>query len=165
MRRILDFKRRASGMGLCAEYSKRWNRALSKKELMDIATDSNGVHFLADAMSFGWGGDVNPTYIREEFPEFINGRYQRRGAYTSRLYCGFHGKARADSTIMLFIDCQCSIEVPRNIFCSIIVAGKSDVTIVGEGKVNELTIYKGSSCRTEITPTQKTFRNESMWAR
>ena len=164
MKRILDFKRRASDRGLCAEYTKMWNRALSKKELIDIATDANGVHFIADAISFGWGG-IESSYISGEFAEYINGNYQRRDGYTSRLYCGYSGKVVADSTILLLVDCYCPVEVPKDIFCSVVIAGKSDVTIVGEGRINELTIYKDSLCKTEMTPRKESVKDKSMWDR
>ena len=82
---LLNMKRKALMLGLCGEYKKKWDSCTSKKELMDLVLDSNGVEFLADAITFGWG--CSQEFLLNEFADFINGRYQRKkDGYTSELY-------------------------------------------------------------------------------
>ena len=55
MNEILELKRKACLLGLCEKYKDKWDSCKDKKELIDLVLDSNGVEFLADAMTFGWG--------------------------------------------------------------------------------------------------------------
>ena len=68
---LLNLKRNALMLGLCGEYKDRWDKCSNKKELIDLALDSNGVEFIADAITFGWG--CSQEFLLNEFADFING--------------------------------------------------------------------------------------------
>lgn len=71
---LLTLKRNALRLGLCGEYKGKWDSAASKRELVNMALDSNGIEFMADSIAFGWG--LSKDYLLKEFGEFANGFYQ-----------------------------------------------------------------------------------------
>ena len=84
---LLTLKRNALRLGLCGEYKGKWDSAASKRELINMALDSNGIEFMADSIAFGWG--LSKEYLLKEFGEFANGFYQcNEHGYTSEMYIG-----------------------------------------------------------------------------
>ena len=51
---LLTLKRNAIRLGLCGEYKWKWDYAASKRELVNMARDSNGIEFMDDYIAFGW---------------------------------------------------------------------------------------------------------------
>lgn len=131
---LLTLKRNALRLGLCGEYKGKWDSAASKRELVNMALDSNGIEFMADSIAFGWG--LSKEYLLKEFGEFANGFYQcNEHGYTSEMYIGAHGVIKARSTIILVAYCKdLEIEVPENMVTRIYVCGKSEVRIECKGK-------------------------------
>ena len=79
------FREAAKSRNLCDKYSELWDGCNTKKQLFDLATDSNGIPYICEAMVDGWG--VTPEFISENFKTFINGRYtSQHHGYTSAMY-------------------------------------------------------------------------------
>lgn len=70
---------------LCKEYTDKLNRAGSKKAMLDLALDSNGLSWTAEAVA---KGDLSADTIANDFKPFLNGKYIReKDGYTSAMYC------------------------------------------------------------------------------
>lgn len=167
MNEILELKRKASSLGLCGKYKDKWDSCKDKKELIDLVLDSNGVEFLADAMTFGWG--VSPEFILREFPDFINGHYQRKkGGYTSELYVKPHGVIKLRSTITIIVGGEANVVVPYGFIGKVYVCGDGGSLTFGcYGGSIDLFVY-GESERavTEYATSLKVNRvdiKESQW--
>lgn len=132
---LLDFKRVAVSLGLCGEYKKKWDGSVSPRELMDIALDANGVEFMADSFSFGWG--MSKEYVIDRFADYINGGYVRnKDGYTSEMYVGYKGDIHIRSTITLIAWCDTNIIVPPHFVGRVYVCGNSNVSVTGDGRID-----------------------------
>lgn len=138
---LLNMKRNALMLGVCEEYKKTWDNCASKKELIDLVLDSNGVEFLADAITFGWG--CSQGFLLKEFSDFINGKYQRKkDGYTSELYVEPHDKIELRSTLTVIAGGRASVIVPPNFFGRVYVCGDGGSLIFGSnGGSIELFVY------------------------
>lgn len=132
---LLTLKRNALMMGLCGQYKSKWDGCKTKRELVNMALDSNGIEFMADSIAFGWG--LGKEYLQREFGEFMNGFYQcREKGYTSEMYIGAHGVLSVKSTLLLVGYCDdLEIEIPEHSVCRIYVCGGSRVRIENKGNV------------------------------
>lgn len=127
---LLGLKRNALSLGLCGEYKDLWNNCKSKKELVNLALDANGIEFMADSIAFGWG--LSAEYLQREFSEYANENYTaiERG-YTSKMFLNVNnGKIKPCSTLSLIVGCNCTIELSEGFVGKIYVCGGSDVNIV-----------------------------------
>jgi hypothetical protein len=123
------FIHNAKQLGLCSEYSAKVDKAASKKQMLDIALDSNGISYIAESVAKGWGLTVD--YIYSTFAPFINGRYIHHGnAYTTTLYCK-SDNVTVSSTAALILECNGEIHSDR--ICELHIAN-SNVKITGNGK-------------------------------
>lgn len=131
------FLRNAKRLGLCEEYTDKWTSAKSKKQLIDIALDANGLSFVANAVAKGY---LTAEYICEAFAPFNNGKYVRdKDGYTSALYCGEDtNEISATETALLVIDFVGDIYIPENRICEIHLVN-SKCYIVSKGKANVYT--------------------------
>lgn len=131
---LLGLKRNAILLGLCDQYRGKWDACKSKRELVDLALDSNGIEFMADSMAFGWG--LGKGYLLREFGEWMNGFYQSRtNGYKSEMYVGAHGVVNVRSALLLVAYCDdLEIVVPEHHVCRIYVCGGSKVRIGCIGK-------------------------------
>lgn len=136
---LLTLKRNAILLGLCDQYRGKWDACKSKRELVDLALDSNGVEFMADSMAFGWG--LGKDYLLREFGEWMNGFYiSREGGYTSEMYVGAHGVLNTRSALLLVAYCGgLEIIVPEHHVCRIYVCGgsKARIECLGDAEVVE----------------------------
>lgn len=147
---ILDLKRGALENGLCGEYTAKWDKAQSKRDLADIGLDINGMRFVsATSAKNTWG--LSPKYITENFSDFINGKYiRKKDGYTSEVYVQYHGDITVRSTAIMIIQCDCEVFIPRNHIAEIYVTCESHIQIHAEGictvfKFDESTIkYNGT---------------------
>lgn len=137
---LLELKRDALMMGLCDEYKDKWDKCSTKRDLVKMALDSNGIEFMADSIAFGWG--MSKEYLLKEFGEFMNGLFIcDEGGYTSEMFVGAHGVVKSRSTLMLVAYCDdLEIIVPENTFCRIYVCGGSKVYMNSFG-VAYLVVY------------------------
>lgn len=164
---LLNMKRNALILRLCEEYKKKWDACTSKKELIDLVLDSNGVEFLADAITFGWG--CSQEFLLKEFSGFINGKYQRKkDGYTSELYVEPHGEIELRSTITVIVGGKASVIVPPNFFGKVYVCGDRGSLIFGSnGGSIELFVYgekkrATTECATSLKVNRKDIKT-SQW--
>lgn len=132
---LLEFKRKAKALGLCKEYTDKWDKCESKEDLIKTVLDSNGVEFLCDGVQFKWG--LTPQFIKESFSEFINGKYlcQNPKGYSVELFCNHIGEIQARSTILVLINCNVEIYIPKDAFVKIYFCMKSAARLHNKGKV------------------------------
>lgn len=103
---------------LCANYYDKVNKALSNKQLVDIALDSNGASYLCEMQSKGLA--LPYDIITSRFGNFINGKYtsehknDKGNGYTSAIYCKYDGNINAETTILTLLGCDCSVLVNNN---------------------------------------------------
>ena len=121
-------------LGLCGQYKSMWDACRSKKDLIDMALDANGVEFMADSIEFGWG--LSKEYLMKEFGDFVNGKYQRnKGGYKSRMYVGYKEDITIDSTITLLVGCKGKVIVPCGMVGNIYICGGCDIDVKNDGVV------------------------------
>ena len=164
---LLNLKRNALMLGLCGEYKDRWDKCSNKKELIDLALDSNGVEFLADAITFGWG--CSQEFLLNEFADFINGRYQRKkNGYTSELYVHLKGTIILQSTITLVVGGDADIIVPDNFVGKLYICGGSHLIFSHNRGELELYVYGDSNVKEKSGTSLKVNRKdikESQWSK
>jgi hypothetical protein len=123
------FITKAKELGLCKEYSQKIDSAMSKKQVMDIALDANGVSWLCDSIAQGWG--LTPNYIARNYANFLNARYVYHGkGYTSAIYCQ-NDNIDIKTTVSCVIECNGEIHSDRLSEMHIV---NSKVSITGEGR-------------------------------
>ena len=133
MKMLQAFREAAKSRNLCDKYSELWDGCKSKKQLFDLATDSNGIPYICKSMVEGWG--VTPEFISEKFKTFVNGRYiSQHNGYTSAMYVEkfFIEPLLVSTTNVIVIACEGVIEVPENTICNIFIVD-SDVVVSGTG--------------------------------
>lgn len=162
---LLNMKRNALMLGLCGEYKKKWDACTSKKELIDLVLDSNGVEFLADAITFGWG--CSQEFLLREFSDLINGKYQRKkDGYTSELYVHHNNMIVLRSTITLVAGSNADIVVPDDFIGNLYICGGSHMIFGSErGEIN-LYVYGDGNVKTEHDGLPKINREDiktSQW--
>lgn len=152
MSEVLRLKKEAIKRGfVCDNYLERWDKAQTKRDLLDMVLDPNGAEFLCEGMAAGWG--VTPQFMREYFKGYINGEYiRRKGGYTSELYVGAKYLIPIKSTLTLLIDCHSEVIVPKKRIARIFITAGSDIKLTLEG-VAEL-YYFGDN-KVEITLKEK----------
>lgn len=127
------FRQNAELNGVCKEYSVQWDNCISKKDLFDLACDVNGAGYLCDSIAKGWG--VSPSYVSEKFNSYLNGRYTYdNGKYSSQIYCQYKGDIECTTTLVVLIDCDATIYIPKGRICEIYITGKSNISFKGQGK-------------------------------
>ena len=130
-----QFRANAEKEGICENYALLWDKAGSKKQLMDIALSAQGADYLCYSIAKGWGLSSNEIISR--FNRYINGAYtyEAPSGYTSVLYCKYYGAIDAEDTLVILIDCDATISVPDWAICSIYATGITNVSIIGGGRV------------------------------
>ena len=133
MKMLQAFREAAKSRNLCDKYSELWDGCNTKKQLFDLATDSNGIPYICKSMVEVWG--VTPEFISEKFKTFVNGRYiSQHNGYTSSMYVEkfFIEPLVVSTTNVIVIACEGVIEVPENTICNIFIVD-SDVVVSGTG--------------------------------
>ena len=123
-----------SNNALCEEYMKKIRNSKSKRQLFDIAIDTNGIDYLCEMREKGH--PLPYEIIKEEFKPYLNGRYIAEipcsvGTYTSALYIGLGetDEVNMGTTIACLMDCRCLIRVKDYHAARIVLDGNCDVTI------------------------------------
>lgn len=149
MSSILDFKREAIAKGLCKQYRNKWDNAQSKKDLVDIALDANGIEYMAEMLNEGWG--LTPEHIHKEFADYINGRYEKKhNGYKTAMYVMYNGELTTSCTAYLLASCNIKVVIPKNCVCRLFICAGSNVMIDCEGDC-EVYCYEDKSQVREIT--------------
>ena len=133
MKMLQAFREAAKSRNLCDKYSEMWDNCKSKKQLFDLATDSNGIPYICEAMVEGWG--VTPDFISEKFKTFINGGYiSQHNGYTSAMYVEkfFIEPLVANTTNLIVMACEGVVDIPENVVCNLFIVN-SNVVVSGSG--------------------------------
>ena len=152
---LLNMKRYALAHGLCGVYTDAWDKVESIKGLVDLASDANGMPFMAEGVAFGWC--PSEQYIKRVFADYINGSYiSKHKGYTGEIWYGERSEktfmVRTTSVLVAF--CDVSIIVPKGVVCRIHVAGKGEVSVKCEG-VAYIDVY-GSDAELFVSGSGKT---------
>lgn len=119
---------------LCGAYTNKVNDAKSKKQLIDVCFDANGINFLCEMQEKG----VPLPYetICREFASYINGRYvaeyrnEKGHGYTSKLYCRYNEpEIVVDTTVCSILGYKGTIVVAKNNYAKIYIDKNCDVKI------------------------------------
>lgn len=139
MNELIDLKRKAKKLGLCKEYTDKWDECKDKKDLINTVLDSNGVEFLCDGVQFKWG--LTSKFIKENFADFINGNYLCKNpkGYSTELFCKYQGEINVRSTIVVVIDSTVTLIVPPNAFVKVYAVGRSQFHIRNKGMLRLIT--------------------------
>ena len=133
MKMLQAFREAAKSRNLCDKYSEMWDNCKSKKQLFDLATDSNGIPYICESIVEGWG--VTPEFISENFKTFINGRYiSQHNGYTSAIYVEmfFIEPLVAKTTNVVIMACEGVVEIPENVVFNLFIVN-SNVVVSGSG--------------------------------
>lgn len=120
---------------LCGAYQSKTLDAKSKKHLMDIVLDANGLSYLCEMQSKGYA--LPYETILREFGNYVNGRYvaeyrnEKGNGYTSTIYCCY---AESD-------------EIHISTTCTTILGCKSKVVVAPYDYVQ---IYADKECELDI---------------
>lgn len=134
---LKTFRKNAAMHDACDIYSERWDLCGSKKELYELACESECAAYIQKAVHEGWG--ISPEYIWDKFRPFINGKLKpvlensRGGKYSSSIWCRCSGSLRADTTIVSIYESECIVFVPDAHVCKILIDDKSRVAVFLEG--------------------------------
>lgn len=131
-----QFRSYASGEGICEEYALLWDKAGSKRQLMDLAMSVQGADFLCDTIARG-AGVITSDLIVSKFGRYLNGAYcyEDGSGYSSELYCKHYGAIDVDVAIVILIDCDVTLSVPDWMVCDIYATGVTNISVVGGGRV------------------------------
>lgn len=131
---LSQFRENANREGICVDKAHIWDRCTNKKDLMDLALSAQGLDYVANAVSKGWG--ISPNVIKDKFGSFNNGRYVYNSptGYRTAMYCGYKGKVLCELTALLIIDSDIELELPSYAICELYVTGKSTITLRGSGR-------------------------------
>lgn len=122
---------------ICERYLPMVLSARSRKQLMDVALDVNGIGFLCDMISIkkGLPYDVMST----EFAPYVNGRYihinaSSSGSYSASMYCGVKSplSITTSTTLIGIFNCKCDVHIPKNHVVQLCVDSNSAVNVVLE---------------------------------
>lgn len=110
---------------LCGEYTSKVDDAKSKKRLMDIVLDANGVSWLCEMDAKGM--PLPYETILREFKGYINARYiaeyknEKGNGYSSALYCCFSDSSdiNIETTLTTVLGCKADVWVGANDFVKI----------------------------------------------
>lgn len=122
---------------LCEDYSSRIANAKSKKQLVDLGLDANGISYLCEMQQKGCA--LPYETILSEFKNFINGNYIFESepssdgvTYTCELYCCYHSDDHVDvrTTAVTFLGCVVRLILTPNSVSKIYLDTNSSVEIV-----------------------------------
>lgn len=152
---LKQYRENAATNNLCAEYTKIWDSCRNKKQLVDMACGAKGADYLCDTIAKGWG--LDPDYIYGHFDRFINGNYvSNQNGYSSKLYCRFMGDIEANTTLLILIDTDANITLPKNSLCEIYCTGKCNIEVFGKGRA--VFICYGNESDISITSEEENIK-------
>lgn len=120
---------------ICDEYNDKVKNAQSKKQMMDIVLDSNGLPYMCQMSHIGQG--LPYDVITKEFAPFINGAYigyfngQSGCQYSGSIYCGLKDGSSVvvETTATCFLGCKCDVFIQDYDFVQIYADDNCELTI------------------------------------
>lgn len=144
---LKKFMESAISNGLCEGYTDMWMNKKDKKSLFDLACDANGVSYMAESYSQGWG--LSTDFIAENFKQYINGRYiaeyknGKGNGYTSAMLCLYKDKSfEVTTTLLCVLDSRTELKIAKNNICEIHIAGDCKIKVtMGAGSMVHIYAY------------------------
>lgn len=150
---------------VCSDYMRKIQSAQSKKQLIDLLLDSNGVSFLPEMDDKGF--PLPYECFTSDFKSYINGLYKSEhtstngGTYDSRAYCCYTGNnydIEIDTTITLMLGCTADVWFEANSFvklyvdknCSLMLHGLPNTRVIVECWGNAVIETDGDFAKLEI---------------
>lgn len=135
---------------LCDEYATKVQQAKSKKQVVDIVLDANGVSYLQEMMSKGHA--LPYDVIRSDFSAYLNGRYvsvhkngQNGREYTGSVYFEQEHDLIVHTTITSLLNCTCNVIVPDNHIALLYADGNCTIHVICMGKAKCKVYYWGDA--------------------
>lgn len=152
MNELIALKKKALELGLCKEYQDKWNAAVNKNNLVEMALDAKGVDFMADSISNGWG--LSPDFLKKKFPDYVNGQciVNERG-YTSSMFVDSKTGIDVNTTLVLLVSCNCDVHIRKEVMTNLYLCGDCKVSVTCDGYC-QVYLY-GESAAVEISGTGK----------
>lgn len=164
---LKQFRANAEKEGICEKYALLWDKAGSKKQLMDVAMSAQGADFLCDSIAKGWG--ISQDEIVSKFKKYINGvyAYEDPAGYSSVLYCQYYGAIDAEDTLIILIDCDATVYVPDWAVCDIYATGFTNISITGGGRVRLIAYGNKADVTVESISKECKFKRvqKTEWSR
>lgn len=127
------FKQQCIALDLCKEYTARWNSVQSDFELVQMATDINGMPYLIDSLNDD-KTILKKDFVVKNFSLYVNNDKEiSQGEYNSKLFLDTKIDIRSDSTIYGLCGCTGKVNVPRGHVCHVYKDCK--IKFTGKGKV------------------------------
>lgn len=118
---------------LCSEYTPRVLNAKSKKQIMDIVLDANGISYLQEMSDKGFPLDYD--VIRKEFAAYTNGKYVattkgKNGVeYRGSIYIDQTNPIDVNTHIVSLLNCKCDVIVPKGTCVMIFADSNCDIKV------------------------------------
>lgn len=146
---LKQFKNNAIAKGLCENYTDMWADNKSKKQLFELACDSNAIEYMAKSLSEGWG--LSPDFISDKFKAYINGKYiceyknAKGNGYTSAMLCQYSKELfLVNTTLLCVLECETTLDIAPFHVCKIYIAGNSIIDIkIPESSQAYIYVYGG----------------------
>ena len=139
MDRMQEYYKNSLLANLCSEYKGQWKVAFKDKEaLFNLAMVQQSIpHMLTYAYN---GIGLTKNYLKEEFHDFINGKYTSvdadgvKGDYKSTLYVDFNHVVETMDDVMTFMWCDIpALVMNTGKACKFYIGCKSNVNISMRG--------------------------------
>lgn len=132
---------------VCSDYMRRIQSVKSKKQMIDLLLDANGVSFLPEMDAKGH--PLPYEWFTSDFKSYINGLYKAEhtskngGKYDSKVYCCYTGNnydIEIDTTITLMLGCTADVWIEAHTFvklyvdknCSLMLHGHPSARVIVE---------------------------------
>lgn len=120
---------------LCETYADKVDEAKSKRQLMNVVLDSNGVSYLCEMDSKGLA--LPYEVILKSFSSYVNGRYvsehknDKGNGYTSCIYCCYSDSdtIEINTTLTTLLGCSANVYIKDNDFVKIYADKNCDLRI------------------------------------
>lgn len=124
-----------SSGNLCSHYTEKVQDAASKKRLMQLVLDANGINFLQEMQNKGKG--LPYEIILNEFKNYINGKYiaefknEKGNGYTSSIYCCYFDSdtINVNTTLVSLLGCKSKVNIAENDFVRICVDRNCEIIV------------------------------------
>lgn len=121
---------------LCSHYTEKVQDAASKKRLMDLVLDANGVSYLQEMQAKGMG--LAYETILTEFKSYINGRYiaefknEKENGYSSSIFCCYFESDTIEvtTTLVSLLGCKSKVKIANNDFVRIYADKNCELDII-----------------------------------